>query len=350
MNSSRPKWLVNQKRDQSPFTTQIGLLYGMGRMWFCCTCVSLFTIACTSKNFDNSTIKQDSQTVATSSITASGTSQSSELLEYIQKISGAAQGKVGVAAMVLETGETIALNGDQQFPMQSVYKFPIGMAVLAQVDQGKLRLEQRVRVMPEDFVSERQHSPIRDNHPQGVELTIAELLKYMVSESDGTACDVLLQVMGGTEIVMTYLQSLAVDDIVVLNTEKEIGQDNSVQYRNWATPEAMVKLLKALHQGRGLSASSRALLLQFMTETPTGLQRIKGRLPKGTVVAHKTGTSRTVNGVAAATNDVGLITLPNGQQMAIAVFVSDARADDATREAVIAQITKILWDEWSQPS
>lgn len=232
--------------------------------------------------------------------------------------------------------------------MQSVYKFPIGMAVLAQVDQGKLKLDQQVRVETSDFVSDLQHSPIRDENPQGVELSLAELLKYMVSESDGTACDVLLKLVGGPEVVTQYLRDLGVNGIVVANTEKEIGQDKAVQYRNYATPDAAVVLLRALYEGQGLSESSQALLLRLMTDTPTGLRRIKGLLPDGTVVAHKTGTSRTVDGVTAATNDVELVTLPNGRHLAIAVFVSDSRANDAIREEVIAKVTRAAWDKWSK--
>jgi beta-lactamase class A len=125
-----------------------------------------------------------------------------------------------------------------------------------------------------------------------VELSVAELLQFMVSESDGTACDVLLGLVGGTEFVTKYLRDLGVNGVVVANTEKELGQDESVQYRNWATPEGMVVLLRALHEGRGLSQPNREVLLRLMTQTPTGLRRIKGLLPAGTVVAHKTGTSR----------------------------------------------------------
>jgi len=83
-----------------------------------------------------------------------------------------------------------------------------------------------------------------------------------------------------------------------------------------------------------------------MTETPTGLRRIKGSLPAGTIVAHKTGTSGTVNGLTAATNDVGLVTLPDGKHLAISVFVSDSTADEATREETIAKITRTIWDEF----
>jgi beta-lactamase class A len=170
----------------------------------------------------------------------------------------------------------------------------------------------------------------------------------MVSDSDNTACDALLRLIGGPQVVTRYLQSLSVSDIVVANTEKELAQDKAVQYRNYATPDATVVLLRALHEGRGLSESSQALLLRLMTETSTGLKRIKGMLPNGTVVAHKTGTSSTVDGVSAATNDVGLVTLPNGHHLAIAVFVSDAKADMATREAAIARISRAAWDEWSK--
>ena len=111
---------------------------------------------------------------------------------------------------------------------------------------------------------------------------------------------------------------------------------------------AVVVLLRAFHEGKGLLKSSQALLLQLMTDTTTGSKRIKGLLPDGTVVAHKTGTSSTVNGVTAATNDVGLVTLPNGRHLAIAVFVSDSGANDAVREEVIAKVAKAAWDEWSK--
>jgi beta-lactamase class A len=315
-------------------------------MWLCVFCLSLLTVGCTSNNSSNRADNKDSQMNAPEEVVTSN--RNDELRAQIEQISHAAQGRVGVTATVLETGETVTLNGDQQFPMQSVYKFPIGMAVLAQVDQGKLSLDQRVRVEASDFVLDFQHSPIRDEYPQGVELSLAELLEYMVTESDGTACDVLLKLVGGPDVVTQYLLNLGVDGVVVANTEKEIGQDNAVQYRNYATPDAAVTLLRTLHEGQGLSESSQALLLRLMIETPTGPQRIKGLLPDGTVVAHKTGTSGTVDGVTAATNDVGLVTLPNGQHLAIAVFVSDSTANDTIREEVIAKVTRAAWDEWSK--
>jgi beta-lactamase class A len=315
------------------------------RVWLCIFCLSLLTISCTSNSPNNRERNQDSQTNSSKDVVASNTNSENELRDRIDQIARTTQGRVGVRATVLETGQSVALNGGQRSSMQSVYKFPIAMAVLAQVDQGKLKLDQRVRVENRDV---RQGSVVLDEKSQGKEFTIAELLKYMVSESDNTSTHVLLRLIGGSKIVNQYVQSLGVNDISVVSTEKESAQDKALQYQNSATPDAVVVLLRLFHEGQGLSESSQALLRRLMTETPTGLKRIKGMLPKGTVVAHKTGTSVTVDGVAAATNDVGLVTLPNGHHVAIAVFVSDAKADMATREAAIAKISRAVWDEWSK--
>src|SRR5438093_7923717 len=271
-----------------------------------------------------------------------------KLRNQIEQIAAAAKGHVGVAAVVLETGATVSLNPHDHFPMQSVYKLPIGMAVMKQVDAGKVRLDQKVRVTKDDFIGRAAHSPIRDKYPNGTELTVNELMEWMLLESDGTASDVLMKLIGGPETVQAFLTELGIKDMIVLDTEKAFGQDHSLQFRNWATPEAAVVLLRALHERRGLSESSQMLLLKYMTESSPGAKRLKGLLPAGTIVAHKTGTSGTENGITAATNDIGIITLPNGRHLAIAVFVADSAADEATREGVIAKIAKAVWDKWSE--
>lgn len=249
--------------------------------------------------------------------------------------------------MVLETGEGVSLNPHDHFPMQSVYKLPISMAVMKQIDSGKIKLDQSVRVTKDDFIGRAAHSPIRDKNPNGVELSVRELLRFAISESDGTASDVLMKLAGGPETVQGYLTGLGIKEIIVLDTEKAFVENHSLQFRNWAAPEAAVALLRALHERQGLSEISQALLLKCMTESTPGAKRLKGLLPAGTVVAHKTGTSGTEKGITAATNDIGIITLPNGRHLAIAVFVSDSPADEATREGVIAKIAKAVWDKIS---
>jgi beta-lactamase class A len=219
---------------------------------------------------------------------------------------------------------------------------------MKQIDAGKIRLDQKARVTKDDFGSPGQHSPIRDQNPNGAELTVTELLRFAISESDGTASDVLMKLAGGPKAVQADLSELKITDMMVLNTEKELGQDWQTQYKNFASPDAAVALLRALHERQGLSESSQALLLKFMAESTPGAKRLKGQLPAGTIVAHKTGTSGTQNGITAATNDIGIITLPNGKHLAIAVFVSDSPADETAREEVIAKIAKAAWDAYGR--
>jgi beta-lactamase class A len=275
----------------------------------------------------------------------------SDLRPRLQEIAAASGGRVGAAVEVLETGDAVSVEPEGRFPMQSVYKLPIAMAVLQRVDSGRLKLDEKVRVAPEELVPGTMHSPLRDKNPKGgFEVSLRELLRAMMIESDGTACDVLLRVVGGATRVDEYLRGLGLDEVKVATTEKEMSAGPDVQYRNWATPRGMLKLLRTLHEGRGLAAESRALLLQLMADSVTGPRRLKGMLPAGTLVAHKTGTSGTVGGLTRATNDVGIITLPDGRHLAVAVFVSDSKADADTREGTIARIARAAWDASARPN
>ncbi|WP_343744172.1 class A beta-lactamase [Chitinophaga sp.] len=262
-------------------------------------------------------------------------------------IAEAAKGKVGVSVQVLETGQRMGYNNIRQFPMQSVYKFPIAMAVLQQVDQGKLQLQQPVKVLPSDYIPRPGHSPLRDEHPAGnVDVTVAELLRYNVAESDGSACDVLLRLIGGTKAADRYVHSLGIKDMSIALTEKVQVPNEPMQYQNWCTPDAMNALFKKFYTGHVLSDSSFHFLLDLLVNSGPGARRLKAQLPAGTVVAHKTGTSGTENGLTRATNDAGIITLPNGQHMVISVFIRDSYADQQTREKTIADIAKAAWDHF----
>jgi beta-lactamase class A len=263
--------------------------------------------------------------------------------ERIEKESG---GTLGAAARIAETGETVAWNGDGHFPMQSVCKAPIAMALLREVDAGRLSLDAPVRVEAGDLVPAGMHSPLRDSHPQGgVDVPLRELMRLAVAESDGTASDVLLRVLGGKAKAQAYLSSLGVEGMRIATTEGEIGRDYAAQYRSWASPLAAVAWLAALQQGKDLRPASRALLLGWMSTTKTFPTRLKGRLPAGTEVAHKTGSSGSRAGVSAATNDIGIVTLPDGRHLAIAVFLRDSKAGAEARDATIAEVARAAWEK-----
>ena len=136
-----------------------------------------------------------------------------ELEKQIAKIAEEAKGKVGVAVVVLETGDAAMLNSDQHFPMQSVYKLPISMAVMDQIRQDKLELDENIGVTKEDMVREGQRSPLRDDNPNGGEFTIRELIRLALVESDGTASDVLMRVAGGAGEIQSFLTQIGVRDM-----------------------------------------------------------------------------------------------------------------------------------------
>jgi beta-lactamase class A len=271
--------------------------------------------------------------------------QQAKLKSEIETISKQAKGVVGVGVMDLKTGETLLINQDHKFPMQSTFKFPLAIAVLDLVDKGKYKLDQPIHITHAQL-DKNTHSPMRDkNTGKDFDISIGELLAYSVSESDNNACDILFELASGTRKVNDYIHSLGVKDIAIVATEKEMTTGWEVQYGNYARPSAFLQLLQIAYERKKLSKTSHDYLWKILIEGPTGLKRIKGLLPKGTEVAHKTGTSSTNDkGIAAATNDAGIIRLPNGKDIAVVVFVSDATANMETRELVIAQIAKAAWD------
>ena len=104
-------------------------------------------------------------------------------------------------------------------------------------------------------------------------------------------------------------------------------------------------MLRRISDNSPLGPEQTRMLLQWMQEASSGAERIKGELPVATIVMQKTGSSGTRDGMAAATNDIGLITLPDGRRLAIAIFVTDSKADDATRDSAIARIARAAYDE-----
>ncbi len=315
--------------------------------------VTLFlATSCARQDIADGSVSQKPTISATASPSPSATTLPEKIDSVLQaelaKIAEAAKGRVGVGAVMVETGETAYLDRTGRYPMQSVYKLPIAMALLKKVDNGELRIDQEVTITPDDFVRQGFHSPIRNANPQGIVLPLDEVLRASTSESDGTATDVILDLAGGPEAVMTYLNGIGVSDLIVADSVKSLSKDWETQYRNWATPEGSIKLLRALHERRaGLSEQTTARLLTGLTDTETGDRRIKLGLPEGVTLAHKTGTGGTQKGITGATNDIGIVTLPDGRHILIAIYVSDSPGSADVREKVIADIARAVIGKWA---
>lgn len=270
------------------------------------------------------------------------------LRNKIEQILSDKNAVVGVSIIGNNGKDTLSLNGDRRFPMQSVFKFHIALAVLSEIDKGKLSLDQKIEIGKDELLPEDFWSPLRDENPNGGIFTIERLIQYSVSHSDNTACDVLIRLIGTPKTVEEYIKKSGISDIQITFNEEEMQAKWENMFQNWTTPKAASQTLKLFYENKSnlLSKSSYNFFWKTNKETTTGKNRIRGQLPKETVVAHKTGWSGTnkETGITAAVNNIGIVFLPNGEYFIISVFVSESKENFDTNEKIIADIAKATYD------
>jgi beta-lactamase class A len=270
-----------------------------------------------------------------------------DLRQSIMQLVGPLEAEIGIGVKHLERGDTLSVYGDGHFPMQSVFKFHLALAVLQAVDEGKLSLDEQVLIQRADYIPN-TWSPIAAKYPEAnVDVSIRDLISYTVASSDNNACDVLFRLVGGPEKVDEYIRDLGIKGIAIANTEREMHKSWDLQFNNWTTPRDMAELLHLFYKGRLLSPSATAFLKSILEGTITGKNRIKGLLPEGTILAHKTGTGANDSGLIGAVNDVGVVTLPDGGHVAIALFITKTSEPVTALERVMAEISKKVFDYYS---
>jgi beta-lactamase class A len=260
-----------------------------------------------------------------------------ELSERLKRLCERAGGRIGVTVVHVETGRTVAFEGARPLPLYSVYKLPLAIVVLKDVEDGRLRLEQKVRVTPEETAPGAQANS--DLWRKPVERTVEELLDLSVRRSDNTSTDKLLQLVGGAAVVKERMHAFGFTGIDIHSSSREFAARRDRP--NTGTADDLAQLLVRLQKGELLQPPQTALLIGFMQRATTGAKRLRGDLPAGTTVADKTGTGE----AGATTNDVGLITLPNGKgHLAIAVLLSGSNLSQRAQEKLIAELARAAYD------
>lgn len=276
------------------------------------------------------------------------TNKTDLLRKKIEQIVSGKNAVVGVSIIGNDGKDTLSLHGDKHFPMQSVFKFHIALAVLSEIDKGKLSLDQKIAISKDELLPKDFWSPLRDENPNGGSFTIKELIQYSVSHSDNTACDILIRLIGKPKTVEEYIKKSGIQNIQITFNEEEMQAKWENMFQNWTTPKAASETLRLFYENKNnlLSEASYDFFWKTNKETTTGKNRIKGQLPEETIVAHKTGWSGTnkETGITAAVNNIGIVFLPNGEYFVISVFVSDSMESFDTNEKIIADIAKATYD------
>jgi beta-lactamase class A len=254
------------------------------------------------------------------------------------ELASKAGGKVGISVIHVESGRSVTVGAQQWLPLQSVFKLPLAIAVLRDVQGGQVSLDQMLTVRAEDrapgvAMNEKKWEQV----PRTV--SVRQLLEYSLVDSDNTSSDKLLDLIGGPAALTGRMQSLGFQGIAVRAPTKAMGPSGELPNEGMA--EALARLLAALERGEILEASQRALLWDIMGRAQTGERRIRAGVPAGTQVLDKTGTG----GNGSATNDVGLVTLPNDTgHLAIAVLIAASPLPARAQEDLIAEIARTAFN------
>jgi beta-lactamase class A len=278
-------------------------------------------------------------------------------------------GRLGIAVLDLQSGASWQVNATQAYPMMSVFKAPVAATVLDQVDRGQLSLEQMVTVKRAELTPGSAVPSIGAQfHGEQMRFSVRQLLVAAVSESDNTAVDALLRLLGGPPVVARFLRGHGIEGMRVDMDEAAVGRiftqlqpgqspppDESepaqlarlrrgyqaflTDPRNRSTPQAAVDFLSKLWRGQLLSAASRRYLLDLLA-AQTVPHRLRDGLPAGVALADKCGTSYSLEGRTAAFNDIGIVHWPDGRAVIVAAFLTDSTATAAQRDALFAELAR----------
>lgn len=274
--------------------------------------------------------------------TLAGSTLATPLDVRLASLASAERGRIGVAAMDLTSGRSIAVLGDQPFPLASTGKVAIVATFLDGVDQGRFHLTDQYPLMIP--VPSRKFSgeaaPVRP----GAMLSAQELIELALTRSDNHAADALLAAIGGPQAVDRWLRHAGIGEIrldrdiaTLVRDDGAVNPATTIDVRDSTTPQAMVHLLSGLYQGQWLSPASRDVLLGAMSRCQTGLHRMRAAIPDEALVGHKTGT------LANTSSDVGMIRTPDGHTIALAIYVT-GQSSKPGRESRIAAITRAIYD------
>jgi len=262
--------------------------------------------------------------------------------QRIGDLADGSEGRIGVAAVDLTTGEQISVLGDQLFPMASTSKIAVAATYLDMVEKGQFSLTSEWPLMI-PVRSAKFSSPVAPKR-KGKYMEAIDLIEIMITRSSNPATDALLAAVGGPEKVNEWVRRQGINDFSIDRDIATLVRDDGeydpaawIDPRDAATPKAMIRLLQGLYRGDFLSDTHRQVLLGAMSRTVTGRRRIVANMPDDASVSHKTGSLNNTS------SDIGIIEYPDGRAIAVAIYVT-GQGSRLARERRIAAIARALYD------
>lgn len=251
---------------------------------------------------------------------------------------------VGIALLI---GDNVFLiNEREQYPLMSVFKLPIALAVLDKMERHQKSLDTPIRLELSE-VRQNTWSPLaKENRQYPISTTLGELISYTVAKSDNNTCDKLIEIVGGLGSVNDYVHRLGLNSFELTSTEAQMQEDLHRIYENWSTPLEMAKLMSFLFSEPLSSEKYQNFLIAQMKESAKRSKIAEG-LPPGVVLGNRSGLSyRKKDGTRICENDMAALELPNGKRAFLAVFIKDSLESDETNREIIAKIAKATYEHF----
>lgn len=260
----------------------------------------------------------------------------------IQKVTSIQSGKQATIGVAVADDVHYWENNKKQYPLLSVFKLHVAVAVLDKVNKGELSLKQKINVADNEL-DLKTYSPMLKKYPAiGFKISVKELLYYMLAESDNNACDILIARAGGIKNIQDYIRKIGLHKTNIRVTEAQMQQDSKLQYQNTTSLSDMITLLEMINNNKLFSCRLHQELLDIMSSTKTGKDKIKKYIPQTVTVAHKTGSSSRINNKKIADNDVAIIKA-NGKTYYLAIFVTDSYETDVENAEIIATLSDEIY-------
>lgn len=269
----------------------------------------------------------------------------SQMEQMLQNYVSGRDARIGVA-VIINGKDTVSVNGERDFPMLSVYKFPQALAVADYCLKHDISLTDSVPIGFSEIKTD-TWSPLREKYGvKDLRLPLTEILAYSVQQSDNNACDVLFRLIGGPQVADSLMKKLGYDEIHILNTEDEMHRDPYLCHANRATPLQMAALFDRFYR-QEMRHDSRIMeaIGSMMMQCTTGNNRLpQPLLSTNAMIGHKTGTGDiNSQGRIIGLNDAGYVFLPDGRGYSIAVFIADSAYGMEETEAIISGISEIVF-------